>query len=137
MEQYLRNQEMRITTNNMNVDISSTLIYRLNKWKKKWPLFSKNSALFNIFNTEMWECGEAKETINYILWQCKLFEEFRVKMADDLMKRKIIPLYCIEAVLHFMLPEAVSPVARYINSVNIRIWIRLYHDNPNQRSIYA
>jgi hypothetical protein len=30
---------------------------------------------FNIVNTEMCECGEAKETINHILWQCQLFKE--------------------------------------------------------------
>jgi hypothetical protein len=32
---------------------------------------------FNIVNTEKCECGEAKETVNDILWQCKLFEEFK------------------------------------------------------------
>jgi hypothetical protein len=45
---------------------------------------------FNILNTEMCECDKAKETINNILWQCKLFEEFRVQILDDLMKPKNI-----------------------------------------------
>jgi hypothetical protein len=53
----------------------------------------------------MCECGETKETINHILWQCKLFEEFRVHVTDDLMKRKIFPLQCLEAILHFMSPK--------------------------------
>jgi hypothetical protein len=68
----------------------------------------------------MCECGEAKETINHILWQCKLFES-RVQIVLDLMKCKTFPPYCIEDILHRMLPEAVIPVARYINSINIRI----------------
>jgi hypothetical protein len=59
-------------------------------------------------------------------------------MIDDLMKRKIFSPYCIEAIRHCMLPEAVIPVARYINSINIRI-IRLgrYYDKPNQETKYA
>jgi hypothetical protein len=69
----------------------------------------------------MCECGKAKETINHILWQRKLFEEFRVHMIDDLMKCKIFPPYCSEGILHCILPEAVIPVARLINNVNIRI----------------
>jgi hypothetical protein len=55
---------------------------------------------FNIVNTEMCECGEAKETINHIVWQCQLFVEFRVKMVEDLMKCKTFPPYCIEDILH-------------------------------------
>jgi hypothetical protein len=72
---------------------------------------------FNMVHTEMCECGKAKETINHILWQCKLFEEFTVHTIDDLTKRKIFPPYSIEAILHCMLPDAVIPVARYINSI--------------------
>lgn len=53
--------------------------------------------------------------------ECKLFEEFRVQMVDDLMKCKTFPPYCIEDILHCVLPEAVILVARYIKSVNIRI----------------
>jgi hypothetical protein len=78
---------------------------------KKWPLLSKRCFIrFNIIKTEKCECGEAKETINHILWQWKFFEEFRVHMTDDLMKCKIFPLYCIKAILYCMLPEAVIPV---------------------------
>jgi hypothetical protein len=69
----------------------------------------------------MCEFGEAKETRNHILWQCKLFEEFGVQMVDDLMKRKIFPPYCIEDILHCMLSEAVILESRYINSINVRI----------------
>jgi hypothetical protein len=76
---------------------------------------------FNIVNTEMCECGNAKGTINHILWQCKLFKEFRVHMIDDLRKRKIFPPYCSEGIVHCVLPEAVVPVVQFINSVNIRI----------------
>jgi hypothetical protein len=56
----------------------------------------------------MCECGEAKETINHILWQCQLFEEFRVQMVDDLMKCKTFPQYRIEDILHCMLPKQLS-----------------------------
>jgi hypothetical protein len=69
----------------------------------------------------MCECGKAKETINHILWQCKLFEEFTVRMIADLMKRKIFPPYGSEGILHCILLEAVILVVRFINSVNIRI----------------
>jgi hypothetical protein len=69
----------------------------------------------------MCECDEIKETINHILWQCKLFDKFRVHMIDDLLKRKIFPPYSIEIILHCMLPEAVIPVVRYINNINTRI----------------
>jgi hypothetical protein len=55
---------------------------------------------FNIFNTEMCDCGKTKETINHILWQCKLFEEFRLHMINDLMTRKIFLLYYSEGILH-------------------------------------
>jgi hypothetical protein len=40
-------------------------------------------------------------------------------MIDDLMKYEIFPSYCIEAILHCMLPEAVIPVAGYIKIINI------------------
>jgi hypothetical protein len=74
---------------------------------------------FNIVDTETCECGEAKETINHILWQNKLSEEFRVHMIDNLMERKIFPPFCIEAILHCMLLEAVIPVVQQINSIRI------------------
>jgi hypothetical protein len=84
----------------------------LNKQDKKWSLLFKG-VLYSIYivNTEMCECGEAKETINHIPWQCKLLKKFRVHMIDDLMKCNIFPPYCIKAILHCMLPEAVIPVA--------------------------
>jgi hypothetical protein len=85
----------------------------------------------------MCESGKAKETINHILRQCKLFEEFRVHMTDDLMKRKIFPLYCIKAILYYMLLEAVIPVAQCINSINKRIKLGRYYNKPNQGSKYA
>jgi hypothetical protein len=69
----------------------------------------------------MSECGKAKETINHILRQYKLFEEFIDDLRDDLINRTIFPLYCIEAVLQCMLPVAVIPVAQHLNSINIRI----------------
>jgi hypothetical protein len=58
----------------------------------------------------MCECGEAKETINHILWQCKLFKEFRVHTIEGLIKHKIFPPYCSESILYCMLLEAVIPV---------------------------
>jgi hypothetical protein len=78
----------------------------------------------NTVNTDMCECGEAKETINDILWQCKLFEEFRVRTIDDLMKRKIFLPYCIEAIPHCMLPKAVIPVALPTAAARVqtRVW---------------
>jgi hypothetical protein len=76
---------------------------------------------FNIVNTEMCECGEVKETINHILWQCQLFEEFKVQVVEDIMKCKTFPPYCIEDILHCMLPVAVILVARFISSINKRI----------------
>jgi hypothetical protein len=55
----------------------------------------------------MWQ---SQKTKNHILWQCKLIEEFGVHMIDDLMKHKIFPLYCTEAILHCMLSEEVIAV---------------------------
>jgi hypothetical protein len=53
------------------------------------------------------------------------------------MKCNIFPPYCIKAILHCMLPEAVIPVAWYINSINIRIQLGRYYDKPNKGSKYA
>jgi hypothetical protein len=94
-------------------------IVAINRIRNKHCCLKECFIPFNIVHKEMCECGEAKETINHILWQCNLFEEFRSHMIDDLMKRNIFPPYCIEAVLHCMLPEAVISVARYINNINI------------------
>jgi hypothetical protein len=76
---------------------------------------------FNIVDTEMCECSKAKETIDHTLWQCKLFEKFRVQMVDELVKHKTFPLYCIDDILHSTLPETVIPVVWYTNSINVRI----------------
>jgi hypothetical protein len=98
----------------------SKKMYRLNKWNKKCPSLSKRVPYSYIVITGMCEYDEAKY-INHILWQCNLFEEFWVHMIDDLMKSNIFPPYFIEAIVHCILPEAVIPVVRCINNINIRI----------------
>jgi hypothetical protein len=68
----------------------------------------------NIVPDATCDCGEATETPNHILWQCKRFEVPREAMLRDLIKCNEYPPYKMDS-------RIIKSITRYLTRIDINI----------------
>lgn len=104
-----------------NVTLSRETIVTINRIRANHYNLAASLARINIISDDVCKCNEESETINHVLWQCKLYNNQRVKLIEALNKNKLQLPHCVESLVAEPNIFAIKNILTFIKKCNLSI----------------